>query len=119
MAVTCVPIPPCFFGLPLRQIMLPFIGPLPVNSQNLAITISCLKSAKPTIATRSSKSFFRRGGEQKGAKTRYRDKIVEEVRARNGSSYGRQRLAPRRTRAKAFVAEVRLVAAALARAFAS
>src|SRR5207302_8742601 len=33
MAVTCVPMPPCFLGLPLRQMMLPFIGPLPVNSQ--------------------------------------------------------------------------------------
>src|ERR1041385_3029384 len=38
MAVTCVPMPPCFFALPLRQIMLPFIGPLPVSSQILAIT---------------------------------------------------------------------------------
>src|SRR5438876_10100034 len=37
IAVTCVPMPPCFLGLPLRQTMLPFIGPLPVNSQNLPI----------------------------------------------------------------------------------
>src|SRR5213592_3232780 len=39
MAVMCVPIPPCFLGLPLRQMMLPFIGPLPDSSQNRAITI--------------------------------------------------------------------------------
>src|SRR5436190_8771255 len=39
MAVMCVPMPPCFLGLPLRQMMLPFIGPLPVSSQNRAITI--------------------------------------------------------------------------------
>jgi hypothetical protein len=29
--------PPTFFALPLRQMMLPFIGPLPVSSQNLPI----------------------------------------------------------------------------------
>src|SRR5437667_8299641 len=39
MAVICVPIPPLFLDLPLRQMMLPFIGPLPVNSQILAIRI--------------------------------------------------------------------------------
>jgi hypothetical protein len=39
MAVMCVPIPPLFFDLPLRQMMLPFIGRLPVNSQILAIRI--------------------------------------------------------------------------------
>jgi len=39
MAVTCVPMPPLFLALPLRQMMLPLIGPLPVNSQILAITI--------------------------------------------------------------------------------
>src|SRR5436309_1596238 len=37
MAVMCVPMPPLFLALPLRQMMLPFIGPLPVSSQNLAI----------------------------------------------------------------------------------
>src|ERR1035441_7482621 len=35
----CVPMPPLFFDLPLRQMMLPFIGPLPVNSQLLAIQL--------------------------------------------------------------------------------
>src|ERR1041385_2714946 len=40
MAVTCVPIPPAFFALPLRQMMLPFTGRLPVNSQIRAITIT-------------------------------------------------------------------------------
>ena len=39
MAVTCVPIPPDFFDLPLRQILLPLIEPLPVNSQIRAISI--------------------------------------------------------------------------------
>src|SRR5436190_19417517 len=39
MAVTCVPMPPFFLALPLRQMMLPFIGPLPVNSQIRAIGI--------------------------------------------------------------------------------
>jgi hypothetical protein len=39
MAVMCVPMPPCFFGLPLRQMMLPLRGPLPVSSQIRAITI--------------------------------------------------------------------------------
>src|SRR5438477_7724302 len=37
MAVMCVPMPPCFLGLPLRQIILPLIGRFPVNSQILAI----------------------------------------------------------------------------------
>jgi hypothetical protein len=31
--------PPCFLGLPERQMMLPFIGRLPVNSQMRAIKI--------------------------------------------------------------------------------
>lgn len=37
MAVMCVPIPPLFFDLPLRQMMLPLRGPMPVISQILAI----------------------------------------------------------------------------------
>ncbi|MNC90773.1 hypothetical protein D3C83_69150 [compost metagenome] len=37
MAVMCVPMPPLFFDLPLRQMMLPFIGRVPVNSQIRAI----------------------------------------------------------------------------------
>jgi hypothetical protein len=32
-----VPMPPDFFDLPERQMMLPFIGRLPVNSQMRAI----------------------------------------------------------------------------------
>jgi MFS family permease len=39
IAVTCVPIPPFFFALPLRQMWLPLIGPVPVNSQILAINV--------------------------------------------------------------------------------
>jgi hypothetical protein len=39
MAVIWVPIPPLFFDLPLRQIMLPLMGRLPVSSQILAIGI--------------------------------------------------------------------------------
>src|SRR5215469_11995079 len=46
MAVTCVPIPPDFFALPERQMMLPFIGRLPVNSQMRAIKFLSLKSRK-------------------------------------------------------------------------
>src|SRR5579859_7242835 len=37
IAVTCVPMPPFFFALPLRQMWLPLMGPVPVNSQILAI----------------------------------------------------------------------------------
>jgi hypothetical protein len=37
IAVMCVPMPPVFFALPERQMMLPFIGRLPVNSQMRAI----------------------------------------------------------------------------------
>jgi hypothetical protein len=37
IAVTWVPIPPLFLDLPLRQMMLPFIGRFPVNSQIRAI----------------------------------------------------------------------------------
>src|SRR5439155_25616342 len=46
IAVTWVPIPPCFLGLPLRQMMLPLIGPLPVNSQIRAITNPVLKQGR-------------------------------------------------------------------------
>jgi hypothetical protein len=35
--VMCVPMPPSFFVLPLRQMMLPLRGPTPVISQILAI----------------------------------------------------------------------------------
>src|SRR5206468_2915947 len=51
MAVTCVPIPPCFLALPLRQMILPFIGPLPVSSQNPAITL--LLSGTEKLAAQS------------------------------------------------------------------
>src|SRR5579872_7077343 len=37
IAVTCVPMPPFFLALPLRQMWLPLMGPVPVNSQILAI----------------------------------------------------------------------------------
>src|SRR5256885_1623638 len=40
IAVTCVPMPPNFLALPLRQIILPFIGRLPVISQILDINQS-------------------------------------------------------------------------------
>jgi len=42
--VMCVPMPPDFLALPERQMMLPFIGRLPVNSQILAITFQKIKS---------------------------------------------------------------------------
>src|SRR5258705_148758 len=46
IAVTCVPMPPFFLALPLRQIMLPLIGPLPVNSQNRDIRIFLREGAQ-------------------------------------------------------------------------
>ncbi|SPE50628.1 exported hypothetical protein [Verrucomicrobia bacterium] len=46
MAVMCVPMPPLFLDLPLRQMMLPFIGPLPVNSHFLAIQFDSFLSQK-------------------------------------------------------------------------
>jgi hypothetical protein len=46
IAVMCVPMPPVFFALPERQMMLPFIGRLPVNSQMRAINFLSLKSRK-------------------------------------------------------------------------
>jgi hypothetical protein len=46
MAVMCVPIPPDFLALPERQMMLPFIGRLPVNSQMRDIKFISLKSRK-------------------------------------------------------------------------
>src|SRR5262245_25106978 len=49
MAVICVPMPPAFLALPLRQIMLPFIGPFPVSSQTLAITLAFLDQRGRTI----------------------------------------------------------------------
>src|SRR6476469_880855 len=39
IAVTCVPMPPFFLALPLRQICDPLMGPLPVNSQIRAIKL--------------------------------------------------------------------------------
>src|SRR6266540_2839060 len=53
MAVTCVPLSPCFLALPLRQMMLPFIGPLPVSSQNPAITMLFLVLGREKLAVQS------------------------------------------------------------------
>src|SRR5882762_2054087 len=59
MAVTCVPIPPLFFDLPLRQMMLPFIGRLPVNSQIRAIQIPVSFGTEENITlTARCKQFF-------------------------------------------------------------
>src|SRR5438046_6692898 len=60
MAVTWVPMPPCFLGLPLRQMMLPFIGPLPVNSQNFPI-VGCrfVKGAENVAVPVRVASVFR------------------------------------------------------------
>ena len=58
MAVMCVPMPPCFLGLPLRQMMLPFIGRLPVNSQIRAIKSFNQWSAKHSIKTPGGKHYF-------------------------------------------------------------
>src|SRR5882757_868863 len=53
MAVTCVPIPPDFFDLPLRQMMLPFIGRVPVNSQIFDITIFLQKEPEKLPVNRA------------------------------------------------------------------
>src|SRR5882672_5850201 len=58
MAVTCVPMPPTFLALPLRQMMLPFIGRLPVNSQIRAITILCSKGAQKVAIQRDVASVI-------------------------------------------------------------
>jgi hypothetical protein len=55
MAVTWVPMPPDFFALPLRQMMLPLMAPLPVSSQRLAIT----KARNVTEAAAGRKRAFR------------------------------------------------------------
>src|SRR6185369_10628348 len=52
MAVTCVPIPPDFFDLPLRQMMLPFMGRLPVISQILDITILFFLNEREKLAAK-------------------------------------------------------------------
>src|ERR1044071_1458319 len=57
MAVTCVPIPPLFFDLPLRQIILPFIGRFPDNSQILAINPLQLKGCKIAWVGSHASSF--------------------------------------------------------------
>lgn len=59
IAVMCVPMPPCFFGLPLRQMMLPLRGPTPVSSQILAIIILFqIKAAEDNRRTPRGKHFF-------------------------------------------------------------
>src|ERR1700743_3074798 len=40
LAVTCIPIPPFFFALPLRRILLPRTGLAPVISQSRDMTFS-------------------------------------------------------------------------------
>src|SRR5436305_14030312 len=57
MAVTWVPIPPCFLGLPLRQMMLPFMGPLPVTSQNFAINESSKRAQNLAFRKRDASVF--------------------------------------------------------------
>src|SRR5277367_4804184 len=61
IAVMCVPIPPDFLDLPERQMMLPFIGRLPVNSQMRAIKYLSrflFRAAKITIESAHDKFFF-------------------------------------------------------------
>src|ERR1035438_7873080 len=60
IAVMCVPMPPVFLALPERQIMLPFIGRLPVNSQMRAIKFLLLRAAKNTSEFLGDKFFFRK-----------------------------------------------------------
>jgi hypothetical protein len=58
MAVMCVPIPPDFLALPERQMMLPFIGRLPVSSQILAINILKLRAIKCSRPIVGCKHYF-------------------------------------------------------------
>jgi hypothetical protein len=55
----CVPMPPDFFDLPERQMMLPFIGRLPVNSQMRDIKFFLkLRVAKSSNETEHDKNFY-------------------------------------------------------------
>jgi hypothetical protein len=58
MAVMCVPIPPDFLALPERQMMLPFMGRLPVNSQMRDIKISFVKEPQRIPVNRPLTSSF-------------------------------------------------------------
>src|ERR1035441_4165561 len=58
IAVMCVPMPPDFLALPERQIMLPFIGRLPVNSQMRAINFSFVKEPQRISANPGVTSSF-------------------------------------------------------------
>src|SRR5579884_705531 len=53
MAVTCVPMPPFFFALPLRQMWLPFIGPVPVISQNFDIKFLIFQKERRTYQSKT------------------------------------------------------------------
>src|SRR6185503_3832688 len=50
--------PPDFLDLPLRQMMLPFIGRLPVSSQILAITCLILKSGESNRRILDGKNYL-------------------------------------------------------------
>src|SRR6188474_2525707 len=50
IAVTCVPMPPFFLALPLRQMWLPLMEPLPVNSQIRAIKFQSQKLRAQKVA---------------------------------------------------------------------
>ncbi len=54
----CVPMPPDFLDLPERQMMLPFIGRLPVNSQMRAINYSFVKEPQENISESARDKFF-------------------------------------------------------------
>ena len=58
IAVTCVPMPPFFLALPLRQMWLPLIGPVPVNSQILAINHFPSKGTEKVAIQRPLASSF-------------------------------------------------------------
>lgn len=58
MAVTCVPMPPLFFDLPLRQMMLPLRGRLPVSSQILAIISLAIKGGEDNRPLSAGKPYF-------------------------------------------------------------
>lgn len=78
IAVTCVPIPPDFLDLPLRQMMLPFIGRLPVSSQIFAIkSLSQKRSREHTSENFPCKPLSERFGCSFANSENVRDSFIE------------------------------------------
>src|SRR6185436_10435311 len=58
IAVMCVPMPPFFFALPLRQIWLPLMDPFPVSSQILDIKFLLFQERVKVAISRDVASYF-------------------------------------------------------------